>query len=282
MVGSSAREHVASYEIAGLLGAVHQAYPKIAVDEAAFVEHVTEVTRVAGCALQDIHAADLYLAYASARGDVAAQAELETLLMRAAQPVLLRFKLDADRRDELVQRVRVRLNVTGENASRPRLLSYRGNGPLEAWLRTVTANVVYNFLAAQGSPVDADDAVLCEAASRDNPELQALVQTHAATLREALQSSIAQLSDRDRAVLRFYVVENLTIDDIGTIYGTHRATAARWVQKAHAVLAANVRREFCVRSGSSEAEFYSLARALPSYFDLSIERALVDAATKAG
>ena len=42
---------------------------------------------------------------------------------------------------------------------------------------------------------------------------------------QALESSIASLSERDRAILKFHFVEGMNIEALGTIYGVHRATA---------------------------------------------------------
>src|SRR5437667_270564 len=47
--------------------------------------------------------------------------------------------------------------------------------------------------------------------------------------RGALAASFRQLAPRERALLRLHFVNGLNIEAIGTAYGVHRATVARWL-----------------------------------------------------
>ena len=65
-----------------------------------------------------------------------------------------------------------------------------------------------------------------------NPELELQKREHAAAFTAALREAAAALEPRLRAVLAMHFTEDLSIDQIGAVYAVHRATAARWVQRA--------------------------------------------------
>ncbi|MEY4510613.1 MAG: hypothetical protein RLZZ450_2735 [Pseudomonadota bacterium] len=265
---------VTATELGAAVAAGRAAYPALRVDTEQFVAHVLDVTRSSARGPSDLCGEGLYLAFACVHQDPAALRLFDGKLSEAAHPVLGRLKFPAHRADELVQRLRIRLTI-GSGESKPKLLSYRGVGRLEAWLRAVTANAAYDFLKERGEIERwTSDIDLREAAANDNPELQVLATRYGEVLREALAAAVLQLSDRERALLRFCVIQHLTVDEIGAIYGKHGATAARWLQDARAALSDAVKKEFCLRSGAKHSDFYSLMRSFPSYFDLSIERVL--------
>jgi RNA polymerase sigma-70 factor (ECF subfamily) len=223
---------------------------------------------------ETLRGADLYLAFAAARGVKAAVADFERLLERAAPPALARLKLDPARREEVLQRARIRLAV-GDGKNSPKLLSYGGRGALEAWVRVVLVRIAYNFLDERAERRDIPESdALAFAAASGSIETDVLVHQHAARLHEAVGAAMRELPPRDLAILRFYMVEDLTIDELGKIYDVDRSTAARWVRRSREKLADLVRSGFCRSAGVDESEFFSIVRALPSYLDLTVERVL--------
>jgi RNA polymerase sigma-70 factor (ECF subfamily) len=48
----------------------------------------------------------------------------------------------------------------------------------------------------------------------------------------AFQASVADLLQRDRRLLRFVFVEEMTPAQVGAMYGCHRTTAIRWIETA--------------------------------------------------
>jgi RNA polymerase sigma-70 factor (ECF subfamily) len=70
------------------------------------------------------------------------------------------------------------------------------------------------------------------------------------------------------------VVDGLSIDALGEIYGVHRATAARWIAKIREDLLARTREAFSARAKVGRAEFESLLRLARSQLDVSLRRVL--------
>jgi IS30 family transposase len=62
-----------------------------------------------------------------------------------------------------------------------------------------------------------------------------------------------------------------SIDEIGRAYNVHRATAARWLDRARAQLHESVRQELCIRQDKLTAsEFKSLAAMMGDELALSL------------
>src|SRR5690349_1903193 len=93
--------------IAAWIAAGRAAWPGVAVDEAAFVAHVTARTSD----LTAVHAADLWLACACAHGDTAACALFDARYLAPLGPVLAGTGLAADQIDDVKQELRRKLLV---------------------------------------------------------------------------------------------------------------------------------------------------------------------------
>jgi hypothetical protein len=79
-------------------------------------------------------------------------------------------------------------------------------------------------------------------------------------LKAAFAAAVAALPDRERAVLRYHLIDGLAIDAIGAVYQVHRATAARWLSGARDQLAAGTRRALMQRLKIDLSEVDSLMR----------------------
>jgi RNA polymerase sigma-70 factor (ECF subfamily) len=65
------------------------------------------------------------------------------------------------------------------------------------------------------------------------------------------------------------------IDELGELYGVHRATAARWLHAAKERIMLETRARFAAKSRASQTECDSMFRMISSHLDLSIRRHLV-------
>jgi RNA polymerase sigma-70 factor (ECF subfamily) len=73
-----------------------------------------------------------------------------------------------------------------------------------------------------------------------------------------------------------HVSGNCNIDEIGRAYNVHRATAARWLDRARVSIYDAVRRELCTQDSKlTESEFKSLAHLLKSHLQLQLSSASV-------
>jgi RNA polymerase sigma-70 factor (ECF subfamily) len=250
------------------LAEVRARYPDVRADAAAFAAHVGDC-RERGARVA--HAADLFVAWAAARGDVAALRHFERLLALEVDAAARRIDRAPVFADELRQAVRVRLLVA-ETAGRIRLDDYVGRGPLRGWLAVVALRVALNLRRAvrTGSPDVLADLVSGEA----DPELRHLKTLYRAEFREALEAALRALPERERALLRLSHVDGLKATQLGRLYGVHETTAARWVARAAEQVADDARRRLMGRLSLSSSSFDSVARMVLSNLDLSISRVL--------
>jgi RNA polymerase sigma-70 factor (ECF subfamily) len=94
------------------------------------------------------------------------------------------------------------------------------------------------------------------------------------TFRQAFAAALASLDAREKNLLRQHVVDGLTVDEIGPLYGVHRATAARWVQRAKGRLLEETRKQFMARARISARECESVLRMVRSRIDVTLGRLL--------
>jgi RNA polymerase sigma-70 factor (ECF subfamily) len=126
---------------------------------------------------------------------------------------------------------------------------------------------------ARAKEVLADDAwsdALVHVSAAD-PELELLRRRYAPAFTAALRDAVASLEARLRTVLRMSFVDAMTIDDIGATYGVHRATAARWIQRACDDVLAQTRRLLAERVDLSATEIAALVH---SQLELSLSQLL--------
>lgn len=240
-----------------------EAYPDIRTRDG-FAAHV-EACTPRGAKLD--HAGELFIAWASGRGDAAALRHLERLISPEVDAVARRTRSVAD---ELRQALRVRLLVA--DGGRVRIDDYAGRGPLRSWLGVAALRLALN-LKRGDKPVGHD--IMAEIVSGEaDPELRHLKTLYRAEFREALETEIAALPDGKRAMLRLTFVDGLKAVQLARLYQVHETTAARWIAAAAAEVADGVKRRLMARLVVSASSFDSIARMVLSNLDLSIARVL--------
>lgn len=244
------------------------AHPEIACDAAALAAHLRQHAGEATAA--DLNTRDLHLAFAAANGDLAAIRSFERDVLSAARGALAALRVDDSAIDEIVQRTREKL-LGGDGA--PRLLDYRGSGTLRAWVRVVAIREHLMVARIQRREVPLGDAILAAVPDpADDPAMLVLRHRYRADLAAALTTAIAQLTARERTLLRYSLVDGLDLSEIGAIYHTHKSTISRWLALARTNLWRATRDALAGAFGGEELE--SLIRAVRSGLDLSLERLL--------
>ena len=259
--------------VAAALARARAAWPELAVDDAAFAAAIAAAVADAadpGAAVAELAIEDLYLAQACATG---AKAALDAFGRRCDPAVLAALRqlgLAADAVDDLLHEVRTKLFV-GDGA--PRIATYSGRAALPSWARTIATRAAVDRLRKQ--PAASDDEVL-EALPdlADGPELAHFRQTYRVELKAAFEAALGTLEVRERNVLRHHYVDQLTLDDIGALYGVHKATVSRWLESARTALAKRTRAGFQLRVPMRPEELDSVLRLLQSHIDLSLSRVL--------
>ena len=239
-------------------------WPRIDVDLAAFSSYVT--ARVAPGELGRLHAGDLYLTVACARGDADAVALLDAHYIATLAATLPRF-LQGAAADDVAQLVRVRF-LLGEHGRPPRIGEFDGTGSLATWLRVAAIRIAISLRRKHQRElmVDAVDAV----ADAPDPELTLLQQRYGAEFRAAFRTAFVSLTARERNLLRHHVIDRLGIDRMASLYGVHRATAARWLARARDQLVRRVRRELQTRLQLDRKQLDAVLGLLQGKLELSL------------
>jgi RNA polymerase sigma-70 factor (ECF subfamily) len=219
-------------------------------------------------AIDKLQTDDLWLATAAAEGDSAAVAAIDDKLA-SLRPTLARMGATRSTIDELLQNIRVRL-LAGTEDRPPRIRSFRGRGDLRSWLKVVAVRDAVRALRSERDTGSAPDELDTLMDPSGDPELEAMRETYREAFRAAFAHALSQLSPRDRNVLRYHLVEGLTIDDLGALYRVHRATAARWLVRIREGLFTSTRAELMQRLRVSDHEIDSVIRMIRSRLDASI------------
>lgn len=255
--------------LAALVGAARAAWPQVDLDEARFIEHLR---RRAPDTLEELRAADLYLACACLAGDTVALATLDAKIITGIDKAVAGVDASPAFIDEVRQAVREKLLV----GAAPRLAEYSGHGSLLAWARTVAVRLALNLKREVVREV-ADDEVLSAMpfAGRDL-ELDYVRAQHREDFVAALVESLKALDQRQRNLLRLSYVDRLSIDQLGAMYGAHRATAARWLTDARNELLTGTRARLAERLRLTQSDLTSLLEALRSNLEISLGPLLRD------
>jgi RNA polymerase sigma-70 factor, ECF subfamily len=228
-------------------------------------------------ALRGLSLEDLALGLACASGDRQALAAFERDIIEPVPRALVRLRPAARLVDEVRQELRQKLLV-GDEGSRPKILDYKGRGPLGAWVRVVAMRIAYTLLRDSTKDDRAADVDAFEglADGGDAADVAHFKQKYATEVKAAFEEVVSSLAPETRAVLRAHAVDGLTIDQIGALYQVHRSTAARWVQQAKGTMLDALRGALHRRLGVEAAACDSIVMLVQSRIDLSLDRVFDD------
>jgi RNA polymerase sigma-70 factor, ECF subfamily len=246
-------------------------HPDLAVQDTAFAAHLG----TCGAAIDPgTHAGDLYLVCAGLLGDGAAISKLR----RVHRPVLAGYLRHIDGSpafiDEVEQQVWDALLVGGANA-RPKLLSYSGQGNLAGWIGIAGQRIALMMRRREAAQERAYDGAAAEARLvADDPELGFIKATLREKFRQAITLALGVLEDRERMIYRLHLIDGLTVEGIGKMYGVSHSTVSRWLAKAREAVIAEARRVLRDDMHLSPEEFDSVVGLVVSRLDLSVSRVL--------
>jgi RNA polymerase sigma-70 factor (ECF subfamily) len=229
-------------------------------------------SREAAAEVSSLDASELYLVAGCARGDAVALVQFRERFFDVLAAPLGRMGLDAAQRDDVWQMLCTKLLV-GDNGEPPRIVRYAGAGRLAGLVRVAATRLALNWLERARRSAD-DDGLEELPATCSDPELLFMKREHRAALKQELEAAIADLSVRQRMMLRLHLVERLGIDAIAGICSVHRATAARQVALAKETLAIRVRLRLVARWKVPAPDLPALRSLVDSQIDLSLRRLL--------
>jgi RNA polymerase sigma-70 factor, ECF subfamily len=216
--------------------------------------------------IASLRAGALWLAYGCTQNHTASLAMFERIYAPEITGALGR-SFDRGLADDAAQKLRERLFLVGAD-DQPRLASYSGRGDLRAWLRAAAVRTAIDLMRARKTVAVAPDD-LVDAAAID-PILAGVKQRYRDEFRTAFGHAAALLTDRDRTLLRYKFVDDLSIDEIGTLYRVHRATVARWLATIRETLFEGTRARLMGTLDLDDAEVDSVLRLIDSQLEASI------------
>ena len=259
--------------------AARQAWPDIIVAPEHFAQELGKRLGLDATidSLARTRSSDVYLAIACADGDPEALSRFERRYLREVDHAGTKLRATPDQIAEVKAQLREVLLVDGPG--RPAATrEFSGRGELRAYVRVMaTRDLIRAINRGRRETPITDDEILDRLASQDDPEISILRAQYRGTVDQALRAALAGLDDRSRALLRYQVVDGWSIDQVGRVYGVHRATAARWLAVARATLGDGIRAELAARLEIDADEVASLIRLVQSRIDVSLDRLLATA-----
>lgn len=240
-------------------------WPQLSLDLERFEARCQRVLELEGSL--PLEACDFYLCCACVDAQPEALRLFEREALPTARAAIRRIDPDDDFVLDTLQELWSKLLV-GEQA---RVHAYSGRGPLQAWVRVAATRLALDrrrMLKRGGEhEVQLSDGL---AATSFSPEVEVLKARFGHGFRESLRTALAELTKQERNVLRLHVVGRCSIDEIGRAYDVHRATAARWIERARSKIYDRVRELLSVIKPLTDSEFRSLAGVLGAELELSL------------
>jgi RNA polymerase sigma-70 factor (ECF subfamily) len=259
------------------LATARAAWPDVAFDADKLVELVG--ARLTGddlaTALAAAPASDLALAAACIAQEPTAHAAFDAIL-HEVDAAGASTKASRDQVDEVKQLLRVQLLVATDKP--PGISGYRGRGPLRGWVRITATRELIRHKKKQIRDVPGDDGLgellVKGAAGEADPILEKLKNEYRDEFAGALREAVADLTAEDRILLRQQIVDEMSIDEVGAAYGVHRATAARWLNRARGALVGTTHKRLAERLKMPVDQVESVIRLVQSRLDVSVIRFL--------
>jgi RNA polymerase sigma-70 factor, ECF subfamily len=261
--------------LADMLTRSQKRWPAIEVDPEFFVARIGEKVAKArdpATALLEMHTEDLYLASGCLLGRPEALRALDACFLSEAAAHVRRTMSSATLADTVGEILRERLLV-GEGGAPPKIRDYSGRGALGAWLRVAALRTARNQIRAD-RPFVALDAAGDVRAREPDPELEFLKKNCAAEFRAAFQSTLLALSPDERAILRLYHLDGMTVEAIGALYRVHASTVTRRIRRARERILVETKGRLSERLSVVGSELDGVMDLIQSRLELSIRRCL--------
>jgi RNA polymerase sigma-70 factor (ECF subfamily) len=229
------------------------------------VTSAADATALAALALED-----LYLACAAAAGVEGAAAMFRTRHGATIRAAVGRVLQGADLA-EIEQQI-FDVMLVGTVTTPPKLVSYAGRAPLDRWLAVAAQRAALIWLREGRAEGRARDGAAAEpdASAPVHPELAYLKERYRGDFARALAEALDRAPERERALLRLHIVNGVSVEKIGKMYGVTQPTASRWLAAAREQLLDDMKASLGPRLGVSSEELASLAGLVASRLDLSL------------
>jgi RNA polymerase sigma-70 factor (ECF subfamily) len=262
-------------ELAAACARGRAALPALPVDDEAFARHLARarVRDGGGGSLAELAVEDLYLACACLAGADGAAAELRARhgsVMRAAIARVVRGADAADVEQQLLDGL-----LVGSAGSAPKIGSYAGHAPLGRWLQVAAQRAALMHVRGGQAEARARDGAAAEViAEHALPEVGYIGERYRQDFEDALRDALGRVNQRQRVLLRLHLVNGLSVESIGKMFGVSQSTASRWLAAVRESLLADVKAALQARLGATSGELASLVNLVASRLDMSLSQIL--------
>jgi RNA polymerase sigma-70 factor (ECF subfamily) len=256
--------------------AARQAWPNVVSDADAWMRALAPLAPMPFDAAKPFGAlftSDHYLAFACGGGEAAAVAACDAILVREAGFAATGTRMHESVRDEAIQIVRETL-LSPRTDKPPAIKDYAARGALRAWIRVAVSREMIRIAKVQARSEPLEEHLIASPGVANDPVLEELKDRYRTEMANAFRAALGELPARERTLLRYQLIDGLTIDEIGAIYRVHRATAARWIQKIREELVEKTRATMAKALGVDTQEAASIVRLVQSQLDVSVLRHL--------
>jgi RNA polymerase sigma-70 factor, ECF subfamily len=188
--------------------------------------------------LGQLNVEDLCLAVACSGGDEAAWDDFMREYRGFLQGVARQLTPNETAAEELVEVAWTELyglrSEEGKRASKFAL--YSGRGSLKGWLRAVLYQMFIDQHRRQSRFVQPEedtefDRMTPAVAPFSQSSVNEIGDRYREATRKALEQALTELEPKMKLVLSYYYYDDLTLKQIGQLFGVHEATASRWLQR---------------------------------------------------
>ncbi len=121
-----------------------------------------------------------------------------------------------------------------------RLKSFKGDGPLEAWIRRIMVNTALDFIKARSKNLFDDEEKIDVKNHATNPEVMNKLQS------EDLVNCISKLPEGFKAVFNLYAIEGFSHKEVGELLGITESTSRSQYTRARTKLEQIIQQRFKV------------------------------------
>lgn len=228
-----------------------------------------------GCPdLAALRIGDLLLVFGYGRGEPAASEVIERQYLPQIEQSLRSYALSDFDLADIRQTLRQRLWAS--HAPQQGMAPYSGRGDLLGWLRVTALREAAHLAQRNRGKVEVSEQEALEAGHiAESTELQLLKAQYREGFRRAFDEAMAALSSKERNLLRYSYIDNLSIDEIAAIYKVHRATVARWLAQTREMLQKKTRRNLTQQRSLGGVNLEEILSLIWSQLDVSIRHHLI-------
>jgi RNA polymerase sigma-70 factor, ECF subfamily len=249
------------------------AFTQVALDDLTFVRYLARVLEkeaLVGSAVSALPLEDLYLACACLEGcadAVAIFAARYRGTIRDSIGGILRGAESEDVREQLIQAL-----LVGSATGPPKIGTYSGRAALERWLGVAARRAALMWLRQNQTEMRVRRASAADSVGENDASLETayIKERYRGEFEQALSEALARLPERQRVLLRLYMVNGVTVERIATMFKVGKATVSRWMAAARSALLDDIKETLRKRLGTSSDELASLARMVASRLEVTL------------